>query len=69
LPAFLVIENSDPDWDEANPYIHDFEDASDRLANNPESSGGVSYDYAFATDITRTAVALIAREAVLLSEF
>jgi len=69
FPAFLVIENSDPDWDEANPYIHDFEDASDRLANNPESSGGVSYDYAFATDITRTAVALIAREAVLLSEF
>jgi len=69
FPAILVIENSDPDWDEANPYVHDFEDASDRLANNPESSGGISYDYAFATDITRTAVALIAREAVLLSEF
>jgi len=68
FPAFLVIENSDPDWDKANPYIHDFEDASDRLANNPESPGGVSYDYAFASDITRTAVALLAREAVLLSE-
>ena len=68
FPAFLVIENSDPDWDEANPYIHDFEDASDRLANNPVSPGGICYNYAFATDLTRTAVALIAREAVLLSE-
>ena len=66
-PAFLVIENSDPDWDKANPYIHDFEDASDRLANDPESPSGVTYDYAFATDITRTAVALIAREAKLVS--
>jgi Zn-dependent M28 family amino/carboxypeptidase len=69
FPAFLVIENSDPDWAEANPYIHNIEDASDRLANNPKSAGGVSYDYSFATDITRTAVALMAKEAVLLSEF
>jgi len=68
FPAFLVIENSDPDWDEANPYVHDFEDASDRLANNPENPGGASYDYAFATAITRTAVALTAQEAILLSE-
>jgi len=67
FPAFLVIENSDPDWDEANPYIHDFEDASDRLANNPESPGGVCYDYTFATDITRASVALLAQEAVLVS--
>ena len=69
FPAFLVIENSDPDWAEANPYIHDFEDASDRLANNPENPDGVRYDYDFATNITRTAVALIAKEAVLISEF
>jgi len=67
FPAFLVIENSDPDWDEANPYIHDFEDASDRLANDPTSHSGVTYDYAFATDITRTAVALLAQEAGLVS--
>jgi len=66
FPAFLVIENSDPDWAEANPYIHDFEDASDRLANNPASPGGVTYDYAFAADITRTAVALLAQEAILV---
>jgi len=26
-PAFLVIENSDPDWKLSNPYVHHFEDA------------------------------------------
>ena len=67
-PAFLVIENSDPDWDVANPYIHDFEDASDRLANDPTTPSGVTYDYTFATDITRTAVALIAQEARLVPD-
>jgi Zn-dependent M28 family amino/carboxypeptidase len=65
IPAFLVIENSDPDWDEANPYVHDHEDASDRLANG--SPNGVSFDYAFATDITRAVVALIAQKAVPVS--
>jgi len=66
FPAFLVIENSDPDWDVANPYVHNFEDASDRLANDPTSSSGVTYDYAFATDIIRTTVALLAQEAGLI---
>jgi hypothetical protein len=67
-PAFLVIENSDPDWDVANPYVHDFEDASDRLANDPTTPSAVTYDYTFATDITRTAVALIAQEAILVPD-
>jgi len=67
FPAFLVIENSDPDWGEANPYVHDYEDASDRLANDPTTPSGVTYDYAFATDITRIAVALLAQEAILMS--
>lgn len=66
IPAFLVIENSDPDWDQANPYVHHYEDASDRLANG--SPNGVSFDYAFATDITRAVVALIAQEAVPVSD-
>ena len=61
-PAFLVIENSWDDWDVANPYYHTFEDASDRLAN--DSPTGVTYDYPFATDVTRAAVALLAQEAV-----
>ena len=68
-PAFLVIENSLPDFWDANSYYHTLEDASDRLANDPGSPTGVTYDYAFATDITRAAVALIAQEAVLVSEF
>lgn len=70
LPAILVIENSGTDWEypggESNDYYHTFEDASDRLANDPDSPSGVTYDYAFATDIVRASVALIAQEAVLL---
>jgi hypothetical protein len=67
FPAILVIENSEPDWDEANQYYHSFEDASDRLANDSGSPSGVTYDYAFATEVTRAAVALIAQEAVPVS--
>jgi len=66
-PAFLVIENSLPDFWDANSYYHTFEDASDRLANDSGSPTGVTYDYGFATDITKAAVALLAREAVLVS--
>ena len=64
IPAILVIENSLPDfWDANGPY-HTFEDASDRLANDPGSETGVTYDYAFATNIVRTVVGLIAQEAI-----
>lgn len=66
-PAFLVIENSLPDFWDANAYYHTFEDASDRLANDPSNPTGVVYDYAFATDVTRAAVALLAQEAVVVS--
>ena len=66
-PAFLVIENSLPDFWDANSYYHTFDDASDRLANDPDSPTGVTYDYGFATDVTRAVVALIAQEAVLVS--
>ena len=48
-------------------YYHTFEDASDRLANDSGSPTAVTYDYGFATDITKAAVALLAREAVLVS--
>jgi len=67
-PAFLVIENSLPDFWDANKYYHGFEDASDRLANDPKSPSGVTYDFAFATDVTRTVVALIAQEAKMVAE-
>ncbi len=66
IPAFLVIENSLPDFWDANEHYHTFEDASDRLANDSGSPSGVTYDFAFATDVTRAAVALIAQEAVLV---
>jgi hypothetical protein len=67
-PAFLVLENSLPDFWIANKYYHGFNDASDRLANDPDSPSGVTYDFAFATDVTRAVVALIAQEAVLVPE-
>ncbi len=67
-PAFLIIENSLPDFWDANMYYHTTEDASDRLANDSGSPGGVTYDYEFATAITRTVVALIAQEAGLVPE-
>ena len=62
----MVIENSLPDFWDANAHYHTFEDASDRLANDSGSPSGVTYDYAFATDVTRTTVALIAQEAMLV---
>jgi hypothetical protein len=67
-PAILVIENSLPDFWDANGHYHTFEDASDRLANDSGSPTGVTYDYAFATEVTRAAVALIAQEARLVGE-
>ena len=42
------------------------DDASDRLANDSGSPSGVTYDFAFATDVTRTVVALIAQKAILV---
>jgi hypothetical protein len=65
-PAFLVIENSLPDFWDANKYYHGFDDASDRLANDPDSPSGVTYNFAFATDVTRAVVALITQKAVLI---
>jgi len=67
-PAFLVIENSLPDFWDANKYYHGFDDASDRLANDSGSPSGVTYDFAFATEVTRAVVALIAQEAKLVPE-
>jgi len=65
-PAFLVLENSLPDFWEANSYFHKSDDASDRLANDSGSPSGVTYDFAFATDVTRAVVAFITQKAVLV---
>jgi Zn-dependent M28 family amino/carboxypeptidase len=67
FPAILVIENSLPDFWDANAHYHTAEDASDRLANDPGSPSGVTYDYAFATELTRAVVAFLAEEAVPVS--
>lgn len=67
-PAFLVLENSLPDFWAANSYFHKSDDASDRLANDPDSPSGVTYDFDFATNVTRAVVAFIAQEAVLVPE-
>jgi Zn-dependent M28 family amino/carboxypeptidase len=71
IPAVLVIENSGEQWPDGWPapnniYYHGPEDASDRLANDPGSPSGVTYDYSFATDIVKISVALTAQEAVLV---
>ena len=65
FPAFLVIENSLPDFWDANKYYHSFEDGSDRMANSSESPGGVTYDFAFATNVTRAVAAYIAQQAIM----
>jgi len=66
--AFLVIENSWPDFSDADPYWHKFDDASDRLANDPNSKTGVTYNYAFACNILRGITALVAQEAKLITK-
>jgi hypothetical protein len=67
-PAFLAIENTAQEiWGgAANAYYHTSQDASDRLANDPNNPSGVIYDYPFATDVVRAAVALTAQEAGLV---
>ena len=68
IPSLLVIENSDGDWYPPNPvantYYHGFDDASDRLANDPGSPSGVTYDFPFATDVVRIGVSFLDQEAV-----
>lgn len=63
LPAILVIENTASEiWGgHANPFYHTSNDARNRAA-------GAYYDFAFATDVTRAVVALMAVEAVLVPE-
>ena len=68
-PALLAAENTANEiWGGSNAYYHQFSDASDGLANDPFNSSGIIYDYGFATDIVRTAVATLATEALLIPE-
>ena len=66
IAAFLASENTASEiWGGSNDYYHTTNDASDRLANDPNSPSGVTYDFAFATDVTRASVGLLASEAGL----
>jgi len=65
-PAFLAIDNFSLGG--VNYYYHTSDDASDRLANDPLSPSGVTYDYAFATDTVRATVATIAEQAGVVPE-
>lgn len=70
FPAIMVSDNThDEIWNYGcNAYYHTPEDASNGLANNPLNPGGVTYDYAFATDVVRTTVATLVQEAVFIPE-
>jgi len=58
-PALMVAENTAQEiWGGSHAYYHTANDASDRLA-------GPLYDYAFATDVVRASVGLLAQEAQL----
>lgn len=67
-PAFIAIENSaDEIWyRRSNVYYHSAQDASDGLANDPNSPSGVTYDYDFAADVVKATVATLALRAVLI---
>ena len=69
FPALMVSENTAGEiWSGSNAYYHLPGDASDGLANDPLSPSGVTYDYAFATDVVRTTVATLTQEAIFIPE-
>jgi len=69
-PALMIAENTAADiWSgRCNYYYHKATDASDAAANDPLSPSGVTYDYDFATDAVRAAVAMLAQEAGLVAK-
>ncbi len=67
-PALNAIENSPDDiWFKgSNIYYHTGQDASDALANDPNSPSGITYDYEFGTNVVKAAVATLASCAGLI---
>ncbi len=64
-PALMIAENTAIEiWSRgSHAYYHKAGDASDAAANDPCSPSGVTYDYNFAADVVRAAVATLAQEA------
>jgi hypothetical protein len=69
-PALVAIENSAEEiwWDQSNAYYHTAQDASDSLANDPQSPSGITYDYTFATEVVQATVATLASKAAPLAQ-
>lgn len=67
-PALMLAESTAGEiWSrQSNVYYHSADDASDALANDSTSPSGVTYDYAFATDVVRATVATLAAQAGLV---
>jgi len=68
--GLMIAENNAGEiwYQGSNAYYHTAGDASDRGANDPDNASGIVYDYAFATDVVRTAVGMIAEEARIVPE-
>jgi len=66
--AFCAIENTSEEiWSRrSNIYYHSAQDASNALANDALSPSGVTYDYDFAVNVVKVAVATLALRAVLI---
>jgi len=68
-PALMIAENTAVEiwYAGCNAYYHKSGDASDGAANDPLSKSGITYDYAFATDVVRASVATLAQEAGIVA--
>jgi hypothetical protein len=70
IPGMMVAENTAQDiwYRGSHAYYHTSNDASDRLANNPNNGSGIVYDYGFATDVVRSSVGFLADRAEVVPE-
>lgn len=69
-PALMIAENTANEiwYSGTNAYYHTFNDASDRLANDPNNGSGITYEYGFATNVVRAVVGTVATAAVIVPE-
>ena len=70
IPGLMIAENNANEiwYQGSNKYYHTLNDASDRLANNPNNGSGIVYEYGFATDVVRGAVGMLAAQAGVVPE-
>lgn len=70
IPGLMISENNAHEiwYQGSNKYYHTMNDASDRLANNPNNGSGIVYEYDFATDVVRGSVGMLAEQAGVVPE-